>query len=63
MIKNVDDYLNFRYVKNAELDGIDIEDNNNEEKSNNLLESKDNKIIEVITGSEVIYLIYCRIHY
>ena len=68
MVKNVDDYLNFRYVKNPELEGIDIdddkcknEDNYINSNTNSKFGSKNgNKFIEVITGSEVnnIYIIF-----
>ena len=63
MVKNVDDYLNFRYVKNPELDGIEIDDDKckNEDNyinSNSKFGSKNgNKFIEVITGSEVINIL------
>jgi len=60
LIKNVDDYMNFRYVKTSEVEGIDLGDDeknkNNEEDLNNIVfdYKNGNKFIEVITGSEVI---------
>lgn len=59
MIKNVDDYLNFRYVKNTEVEGFDNDNEDNGEKRNNLEDNKlswnknANKFIEIVTGSEV----------
>jgi hypothetical protein len=58
LIKNVDDYLNFRYVKNTDLEGIEVDEEiGNQEgrltSNKNLEGKKGNKIIEVITGCEV----------
>jgi hypothetical protein len=64
MIKNVDDYLNFRYVKDPEIEGKGIEDDddkgrNDDDYASTKLGSKNgNKFIEVITGSEVIIINY-----
>ena len=61
MIKNVDDYIHFRYVKSAESEGIDFGEEDkekNNDQANNLVfgDKNGNKFIEVITGSEVKYL-------
>jgi len=58
LIKNADDFMNFRYVKNSEIEAIDLGDDEkikNNEESNNILfgNNSGNKFIEVITGTEV----------
>lgn len=58
MIKNFDDYMHFRYVKNTESEGIDLGEDEKEKQSeqgNNLVfgDKNGSKFIEVITGSEV----------
>lgn len=57
MIKNVDDFMHFRYVKNSESEGIDLEEEKEKSdvQANNLVfgDKNGNKFIEVITGSEV----------
>jgi len=76
MIKNFDDYMHFRYVKNIESEGIDLEEDDKEKPNddgNSLVFGNKNgsKFIEVITGSEVKICVYktfinfnpCRILY
>ena len=61
LIKNVDDFMNFRYVKNTEMEAFDLgedEKDKNIEAVNNLVfgDKNGNKFIEVITGTEVFFI-------
>ena len=58
MIKNFDEYMQFRYVKNAEAEGIDLGEDDkekNDDQANNLVfgDKNGSRFIEIITGSEV----------
>jgi Adaptin N terminal region len=60
-IKKVDDFLNFRYVRNADIESSDLIDEDkekNKDDSNFIFGDKNgNKFIEVITGTEVNYIL------